>query len=146
MLNIDVIIYKMFENLPTSLLPPAEETICSLAQLEHATTGYKRERGSAVPVELRESSATARVVPRRSLGARIRGAKRVIMTIDDIKIVNSIAPEDPIPIARNRAVAEVLFQHLAQNCIDCPLEIHCEAREPIAQIARQAQVSTSVPE
>lgn len=124
--------------LPGSLLPPETVQICPLAVLEHATVSVavEYERGGDLTAS---SSATARVMPRSSLYARLKGSHQIIETVDEVVEAEvDIARDglvDPIPLARNRAVAAVLFQHLATNCLECPRAERCDQRALLGSTA-----------
>lgn len=122
--------------LPNSLYPPCTEPVCPLAELSHATLSYSREYNRDTPVEKLSSTATAVLVPRRSLLARLQGAGR-LHAIDEVVELQAEAPVDPIQLARRKAISEVLFQHLATNCIECPFADKCERRMPLAEFAHE---------
>lgn len=123
-----------------AMFAPSEQgRICKFADIEHATTVYRdSDAGNWATVF---SQATARVTPRRSLAQRLRLTRSPLQVVDEVidapldcEEGDSIA--HPILAAREKAISEVLFKHLAVNCPSCPIAESCIDRGMLAREAR----------
>jgi len=135
-------------DIPASLRPAETMQICPLANLSDATVSFERHDDGETEVHV-SSVATAQVTPRSTLLARLGGASRLEVLDEVVEVAHHASGDqrisDPIPEARRKAVSEVLFKHVAINCIECPRAEHCRVRAPIAQLARELAAGMTSP-
>lgn len=123
-------------NLPSTPGPKVSEKICPLATISHRTLELpKLFAPDGVP---QYQVAVAVILPRKNIIARLRGS-------GNLNPVSSFQYEniDTNDLARRRAISETLFEHLAVNCLACPLSDVCKERMPLAQLARDLRLEDS---
>jgi hypothetical protein len=126
--------------------PSVQGRICKFADMEHATTVYRdSDAGDGTMVF---SQATALITPRRSLAQRLSLTRSPLQVVDEV-IDASLDCEEggsiahPILAAREKAISEVLFKHLAVNCPSCPIAESCNDRGMLAKEARKPSQTAS---
>lgn len=119
---------------------PSKEQICALAVLEHETIhdGIKTAEIHQDGVTARYDATALAVVGPVSSRFRNPFNRRVdITTIDFVVESSADHPVIALATARRYAVAEVLFEHLAVNCVSCPNRDNCDQTLSIAKTAQE---------
>lgn len=129
--------------------------LCVLANLSHETTditmelAFSPDSPGTGPTATVSAAAEANITPRNSLRARLQGSRRIITPVTATETISQQGSgekgPDPLAYSRTKAVGEVIFQHLAINCIDCPLAPHCDGPQEMGQLARELTNPTNYP-
>lgn len=123
-------------------IPKESKNICPLAKVSLETTELSAEISldseNNTVIECK-TTAVVTIKNRRGLIPLVVGKKHIENLQVSTRISDNTNKENFINRARAIALAEVLFQHLATNCLECPLANFCPERKSLAEYAHDLQ-------